>query len=227
MMNRTSVVFCLFSAAIAILWSGAAKAQDEQTAEQLQAELDALPPAVRLGAMAEGVRRRLPVLSTVVIVEDESSFVDAVGAWRIEQRFPVLIDDGSHEARENIARFVRAFQPENVLIWESDDQGRVTPERIEGAIAAAWNAEGYGSLKERWTSIGFKPHGVVVASMRDRAWPAALALGAGRGQPIAFIEHRPANPGGDLEGEALTAFVEQVDRGVADVCEAFGVSWKS
>src|SRR5215470_9814654 len=68
--------------------------------------LDKLPPHLLLAARVESVRQRLPVIKTVVIVPDAASYIAAIGSWTLPGRFPVLIDDGSWNGQQDIARFV-------------------------------------------------------------------------------------------------------------------------
>src|SRR5690606_22365810 len=119
-------------------------------------------------------------------------FLSAVEQWSLERRFPVLIDDGSDEAMENIARFVRAFEPESILRWAPEGgapgAGMARRQRVEAAVASAWGADSYDELPQRWSELGFAPPGAVVAAHNDPAWTAALALAAGRGQQIVWVD---------------------------------------
>lgn len=180
--------------------------------------IDDLPPPLRLGARVEQVRRGWPSLSTLVIVPDEASYIEAIAQWAIPTpanpngcRYPVLIDDGTLQAREDIARFVRAFQPKSVLRWSVASDPALKPAELwpatraqrEAALTAAmarsWNLQQpadvappnittQAQLASRWSRFGVTPPGVVVADPMDRAWPAALALAAGRLQPILWID---------------------------------------
>ena len=177
--------------------------------------------AMRWGGRVAAVERMSVVSPVVVIVPDGLSFVEAIGQWSLvvrpigpgggdgvggEQdgprfqrvagdhdfgRFPVLIDDGSWRAREDIARFVRAYKPEAVVRWgvegarwpaEADQRRR----RISMAASRAWGAATAGELSGAWSRVGYEPTGVVVANDGDAAWPAALAIAAFRGQPIVW-----------------------------------------
>lgn len=157
-----------------------------------------LPPGVQLGVRVENARRLLPVARTLVVVPDAGAFLDAVGRWTMQSRFPILIDDGTADARENIARFVRAFGPTRVLRWAGDGTHDLSApisrdERqtlLAGAAAQAWGAADPAALNERWRELGFVPPGVVIASVADRAWPAAVALSAGRGEPLVWLPEK-------------------------------------
>jgi len=165
------------------------------------APLEEVPAQVRLGQRVDVTRRSATALSSVVIVRDSASYIAAVSRWSPTLRYPVLIDDGTRQSIEDIARFVRAYEPAHVLRWtvHPDDAralpkglGAPTRDALVGAVARAWNApEGSNderALLEAFRTIGHVPPGIVVAWPDDPAWSAALALAAGRGQPLAFIK---------------------------------------
>ncbi len=160
-----------------------------------EVRIEDLPHQLQLGVRVESLRMQLPVIPTVVIVPDGASYADAVAAWRPEGRFPVLIDDGTPGAQQNIARFVRAFQPERVVTWETpnpppaDESEQLT--RMVESLRATWPG-GQAAADPALglyvvTPLGWTPPGVVVSDPNDPAWPAALALAAGRGQPLILL----------------------------------------
>lgn len=191
--------------------------------------LDQLPPPLRLGIRAESVLRKLPVHSTVVLVPDTNSYIEAIGRWNLQARFPVLIDDGSPAAAEDIARFVRAFSPEHVVRWshpgERPLEGAAIQEAVDLAVAHAWQPaadalDEAAVARARWHELGLTPAGVVVADTSDEAWTAALALAAGRGQPIAWVNapagvNRAMKP---ADADALEAALETA-------CAGWGYVW--
>lgn len=197
-----------------------------------------LPPAIRLGLRADSLRRGVPIIPTVVIVPDPAAYVRAVAKWSISGpftpagggsigagRFPVLIDDGTRQAREDIARFVRAFQPERVVRWSAP--GATLPadapgkqKAIEEAAAAPWNEHDTAGLLDHWRRLSFVPPGVVAASVDDPAWTAALALAAGRGQPIVWVKCR-----NDLNGALSLDEADALSRQIEAACAATGFSW--
>src|SRR5947207_14863192 len=73
------------------------------------------PAQVLLGQRVLQVQHAATVCNTVVIVGDSSSYVRAISGWTPGRRFPVLIDDGTPAARDDIARVVRAFKPAHVV----------------------------------------------------------------------------------------------------------------
>jgi hypothetical protein len=160
-----------------------------------------LPAEVRLGVRAEHVRRTLPTTSLLVIVPDERSFVSAISTWSTEEggaRFPILIDDGTLVARENIARFARAFKPARVVgyadttpakDWRADEM------TLLRAQARAWGVAGEGetsaavrtAIRAKWKAMDFQPPGVVAMHPSDPAWVGGVALAIGRGQEVVIV----------------------------------------
>ncbi len=191
-----------------------------------QTQFADLPEPVRLGVRIELLRRRIPVIPTLVLVPDTRSYIEAIAAWTLEGRFPILIDDGSHAARENIARFVRSFEPASIVRWSAKD-AKAPLEDIRGAVeqafAASWGAESYADLPALFAGLGFAPPGVVVAAPGDTAWPAALALAAGHGQPIVWLGGLPRNPGGVMP----QAQGDDMDQRLRDTLAAISLPWDS
>lgn len=113
------------------------------------------------------------VLPVVVIVEDRASYLEAIAAWTPTRRFPVLIDDGSPQSAEDLARFVAGFAPTRVVRWSS------APDAGTPADAPAPPA----SREDKAKSFAFAPihelHGAV-----HRAWD--LPADA---PPAKFVEH--------------------------------------
>lgn len=194
-----------------------------------------LPAPVALAMRVEGVRRLIPVTPVVVLVPDAETCVDALGAWSLRARddgtfdavrFPVLIDDGSWQAREHIARFVRAFRPDRVLRlastrdrWPAEEAARrqrlfAVMERAWGVPASAERSttDPTAALRAHWRDVGFQPPGAVVTHLGDPAWPAALALAAAHGQVLALLPRGavPVDPSTPLTFEQLL----ELDRGL-------------
>jgi hypothetical protein len=207
------------------------------------------------------------VHDVVLIVPDARSYVEAIALWRPDELTPVLIDDGTDAAREDIARFVRAFKPARVRTWVAGDAASesaaggsggagedaaaasaaaavpvrfapdaasfATVERagLHGALArvigitkqAAPAAAQDGAsgvppmdlarILAGWKANQYAPPGLVVAHPSDPAWTAALALAAGRGQALAFLDALPTTKsfGQTLSGEELEALARAVD----------------
>src|SRR5262245_59910925 len=96
-----------------------APAQDPKQEAKPAQDPRATPPQVVLGQRVLQVQHVASVCNTVVIVSDAPSYVGAIAKWTPVRKFPVLIDDGTPAARENIARFVRAFKPAHVVRWSA------------------------------------------------------------------------------------------------------------
>jgi hypothetical protein len=201
--------------------------------EMRMMRIEDLPPPARLGARAEVVRRAWPVIAVVVVVPDADSYIEAVGAWTPRGRFPVLIDDGTVEAREQIGRFVRGFEPRAVMRWKGQGLREGSrQERIERAVYRVWSAslpdeaeppkiESMQEVVARWMKLGVTPPGLVAADAEDPAWPAALALSAGRMQPIAWVKTE-GNVNATMSMEQFGALAEQVE----SACGRLGLQWR-
>lgn len=209
---------------------GAAPAPDKPAPD---AEGRPVPPSQRLGFRAAMVRTRLPVNPIVVIVPDGPCYAAAIERWRYDDgvRYPVLIDDGSWASRRAIARFVRAFKPRSVHRWSAPEQPSLPREpealvaRLSGIAARPWLAEpgDFSALQARWSGLKFVPPGIVVAQSGDAAWPAALALAAGRGQPIIWLA---GSPGGRPDGSMSVREAAALARTIESATDALGYAWK-
>jgi len=190
-----------------------------------QVRVEDLPPQVRLGLRVESVRRHWRVIPDVVLVEDESQYVEAVARWRFPLCYPVLIDDGSFDAREQIGRFVRAFGPRRVVRWSTDEarmpDEKEVPRFVESAMARAWTLPDERStqddLMKAWASVGLVPQGVIVADADDPAWTAAIALGTFRAEPVLWGEV-PDRGMRRADADSLAAIIR-------DAAKATGLSW--
>ena len=201
------------------------------TVAQQQQRFEDLLPAQKLGARVRTIERAVGVSPIVLIVPDERSFVEALARWTPGVRYPVLLDDGSAEAREAIARFVQAFQPQRVLRWEAEGSSepwnnRERREAIEEAMLRAWGVslaedeQAMPALIARWRELEAPPPGVVVVGEGDAAWPAALALASARMQPIVWLS---ASGGINqaLDGPQADAFCRTLESAL----DALGLKW--
>lgn len=113
--------------------------------DEAAARWASLLPAQRLGARVRAMEHAWSALPVVVVVRDERSYVEAIGRWTPAVRYPVLLDDGRPASREAIARFVRAYRPERVVLWadreEPAGEGWSGPSRrsaVESALLRSW-----------------------------------------------------------------------------------------
>lgn len=213
-------------------------AQSEQAGEgeprPLVERLEELEPARRLGARAALGLHVRKVIPDVVIVPDAGSYLEAIGEWGKDRFWPVLIDDGSFGAREDIARFVRAFEPRAVVRWKTDrdsslawpDKQRRRREAIERALARAWDFDERGGTTASFTALmkgaGLVPPGLVLTSTNDAAWPGGVALASGRAQPIAWVNTRRGIGAAFNEAQA-TDLVRELEL-AADLT---GLAWRA
>lgn len=204
--------------------------------QQGQVKFDELPPALKLGARAGIIQQRIPVSPTVVIVNDAQSYAQAIGSWSIQARFPVLFDDGTMESAERIARFVRAFEPRTVLHISPEDSRAPWPGEemqkraaIEDTAASAWRDSeariDRNNLKTQWERLQFQPIGVVLADATDPTWTAALALAAGRGQPIVWGQ-MPKGVRGDINGVLTAEQARDLSTGLEDAIKGLGLEYE-
>lgn len=204
-----------------------------------------LTSAKRLGERAASIRAQVPVYGTVVVVPDDAnSYIEAIAAWSPAGRFPVLIDDGSMRAAEDIARFVRAYAPETVVRWasggESDSPSKGMPDRVPGgvpehhpaklkgmvdwALGRSWGldkpASSVADFLSHLRDMNLTPPGIVLCNPEDPAWTAGLALAAGHGQPIAWVK-APQAAGGTMNAAQAEALVKAAD----EACRATGLRY--
>lgn len=201
-------------------------------ADPMQRMVDAARPqgasaARALGHRAAAVRLSQQIIPVVVIVDDGASFADAIAGWDRETRYPVLWDDGSTDAAEHIARFVRAFAPGRVVRWDTkkawpEDRGS-RQDQIDAARAAALGLEPKrgqstdSALLEWLATINYDAAGVIVTDATDPAWPAALALAAGRLQPVVFTNSVYGYPSGGMSTARAEVIDNLVRKGLDDL----------
>lgn len=204
-------------------------------AEPAAPKLQDLPPIIRLGLRAESIRQQSQVTPTVVIVPDTDSFLAAIAEWRPRKRFPILIDDGSWNAREHAARFIRAFAPARVVRWKAPEPAPWPEPRAEReailrtTLARAWAADAGtespdqpDAIVKLYAKLNWTPLGIVATSVDDPAWPAALALAAGHGQLLTFLE-QPADAWGGINAQLPMSAATAIDAALLSACVAAGV----
>ncbi len=189
-----------------------------------------LPPPFRLGVRADLLRQQLPVVPVLVLVPNVASYVEAIARWTPAARYPVLIDNGSLESRQDIARFSRGFEPKRVVRWtftpKPEDWPAGVPERqavVERAVKRAWSAKTDAdgkALIAYWKSIGIVPPGLIVANLEDPSWTAAIALAAGRAEPITWIRSQP-----NINNAWSMAECDLYDNQIRSAAAATGLAW--
>lgn len=146
------------------------------------ARLRRLREASATWALRSGPSRE--VVDVVCLVPDAATFYRAIGTWDESHWFPVLIEDV-----EFTSKFLRAFRPARVVRFPS--RGR--PSRGDGlwsasitAVGRSWTAADESSATgDRFPrGIGRTPPGVVVSNPASSSLPGAVALAAGRFQPL-------------------------------------------
>jgi len=167
--------------------------------------------AMRPGLKVAMLRAKVPMVDRVVLVPDEATYLEALSEWSLAGRWPILFEDEVYAPM-----FIRRFKPAEVIrkapTQATMPRGAELEEAMRGHVANAWwSGDGADAsedstkhppgMKERFAAAGWTPPGVVIASARDKAWPAAVALAADRGQPIVFLDDRFGTPNGAVSLE--------------------------
>lgn len=178
-------------------------------------------PTRRAGLRSSLIAQSMQVVPIVLIVDNPSAYLDAIASWEGPVKFPVLYDDGTNLAREHIARFVRDFNPDEVVRFTSKGQaqwGTSTAERqasIDTALAASLQQSqpDWRATLKALKATGVVSPGVVVIDPMDRHWAGGLALAAGRLQPIIYIG-APDNGTKELEPHQAQAYNQSIEQGL-------------
>ena len=179
------------------------------------------PWCVELGLRVAGVEAKILTLDRVVLVKDEASFLDEISHWRLEARWPVLIEDDILAPQ-----FIRAFKPAQVLRRVEKapnvDDPAVLKAAIENAVSSAWNTTTpKNSPLEAITAQTYTPPGIAIMDTSDPAWVAGVALAAGRGLVPVFI---PGNFGGANDVLAADQF-DKLSKAVDQCFVSTGLSY--
>ena len=142
---------------------------------------------VRLASVAWQAREGKPrqVVDVVCLVPDLPTYLEAIGTWDADHFFPVLFDDV-----ETSLRFLRAFRPARVVRMPSRAGGSSTRSDWDAATQAvgrSWRAR-----SDDPAPAGDRPPpgrepgtpGVVVSNPDSSTLAGAVALAAGRFQPL-------------------------------------------
>jgi hypothetical protein len=165
-----------------------------------------------------GPERR--VVDMVCLVPDVPTFLEAVAAWDQHHYFPVLIDDV-----ETTFKFLRAFRPARVVRYPS----RVDPaprealwDRAVAAVGLSWTEDATprdqvprgDAVLPMIGPVPPPPPGVVVSSPGSPSLAGAVALAAGRFQPL--LRWEPAKTYADeLKKEEALELTVSLERLVA------------
>jgi hypothetical protein len=151
--------------------------------------LDVIRRAAPLWETRSGPVRE--VVDQVCLVPDLPTFFQAISSWDEGHYFPILIDDV-----ESSFRFIRAFKPARIVRMPKS----VTPipegqtwERAVEAVGASWSNEVTpGTDRPRGDAVprtlGSTPPGVVFSSPDAPMLAGAVALAAGRFQPMIRLD---------------------------------------
>lgn len=146
---------------------------------------------MQMGLRSFQVSMRIMVIDKVVLVPDAATYLDEISRWNLRGRWPVLIEDDFYTPM-----FVRAFKPSKVIRRASVGAMPATLDEQQAlakhAITQAWTVPGSDANPrnpaEAFASARFEPLGIVFASMSDPAWTAGVALAAGRGQVLSWLD---------------------------------------
>ncbi len=180
--------------------------------------------SLRRGSMSWELRQgpRRKVVDQVCLVPDVATFLEVVASWDSETYYPVLIYDV-----ETTLKFLRAFRPAKVIRYNR----KVPPvpeDRLWDlavfSVGAAWSDEAaaVGEIlpgDKVPKKLGPTPPGVVISSPDSPSLAGAVALAAGRFQPLVRLDSGKKFDD-VLQGKDLVQFLDGVNKAVAAVVPA-------
>ena len=153
------------------------------------------------------------VVDQVCLVPDVPSFLEAISSWDQGHYFPILFDDV-----ESSFRFIRAFKPARIVRLPRPaapvPAGKLWQRAVE-VVGASWTVdEGPNASRPSGEAppkgLGLTPPGVVFSSPNAPMLAGAVALAAGRFQPLLRLDSDKRS------GDVLTLDgVEAFDRSIA------------
>lgn len=222
MVTRASVPLASLLASLAIMVAGAQARQGEQPAPDLppgtvkasEQKQIPIPWPMQLGVRSFQVRMRIGVVDKVVLVPDAATYVDEISKWNLRARWPVLIEDGTYSSM-----FVRAFKPSHVVrrssVGAMPAPLEARQELVKSALTKSWTVPGSPVVPttpaEAYASVRFQPFAMVLASMDDPSWCAALALASGHGQALLWLDGNFGAPSDTLSPTDLARLSEAVE----------------
>jgi hypothetical protein len=241
MAPRRAILVLLLGSSWSITACGCARAQDEQRPPT--SLYDPRLGETRRAAI-QWERHRGPtrkVVDQVVLVPDLPAFFEAIAAWDDLNYFPVLIDDG-----ELAPKFIRAFKPARVLRFPGRPkaiEANVLWSEAVRAVGRGWGRDmpgppepppvlvasrpgatpmnrilddngPRGDIAPVW--LGPTPPGVVVSNSASTSLAGAVALAAGRFQPLILLE-TDAKKTTTLDGAAAQKLARALEAAVAEV----------
>ncbi|MGA0172618.1 MAG: hypothetical protein ACO3NL_03095, partial [Phycisphaerales bacterium] len=195
--------------------------QDGPRLETKAVDPESIPWPMLLGARVAALEQRLPVVETVVLVPDEATFLAEIARWSPRGRWPVLFEDDRYAPL-----FVKRYAPRRVFRRTSvgtlqADPASTLERALESVIRALGGDPARQTLQQLFEASGFLPPGIVLTDFRDPAWPAAVALAAGRGQVLEVLE----GDFGAVSQSLDSAGLERLDREVRAALERCGFEW--
>ena len=177
-----------------------------------------VPWPIQMGLRSFQVEARIPVVDKVVLVPDTATYLDEISRWTLRGRWPILIEDDLFTPM-----FVRAFKPSKVIRRASVGAMPASVDEQQAlakyAITQAWTVPGSEARPtnpaEAFASARFEPLGIVFASMSDPAWTAGVALAAGHGQVLSWLDgpfDPPSSTMNPQQFEKLSAQIEDAAR---------------
>ncbi|MCH7601778.1 MAG: hypothetical protein IIB54_03320 [Planctomycetes bacterium] len=191
-------------------WAQGAQAVQEQALAPPE-EQAPVHWATKLGLRALQAELSCPLTDRVVLVPDGATYLDELSKWSLDGRWPVLIEDDFLTPM-----FLRRFRPAEIILRDSvgEWKGNVTGKRavLEAIVIGAWGGDPDSqSTTETLAALGYSPPGVIVTSVHDPAWTAAVALAAGRGQLLLWLDGQYGTPNATLGDERARQLRKKVE----------------
>lgn len=180
-----------------------------------------LPWPMQIGLKIKTIREQTPIIDRVVIVPDTATFMSEIKKWSYGGHWPILIDDPKYTPL-----FLARFKPEETIrvpaVKTPLPKGEKLQELMINTVANTWGTGNEVALRYQWSSLGWEPPGIVITSETDPAWPAAVALAADRGQPLAFLADDFGKPNDTLDEDRF----EKLKTTITEIGQASGYSYQ-